>query len=152
MPGPILFCYDGSEGSSAAMEAAAALLDPSDAVVLTVWETTASVLARSAPFGPTAIGDETLEEVDAKEAHRAAEAAREGVERGRAEGWEASDRVERTDKDPAHTIIAVADEIDARLIVCGRRGRGALTATLLGSVSHALVTGSGRPVLVAPEG
>ena len=47
-------------------------------------------------------------------------------------------------------IIEVADEIDAGLIVCGTRGRGAVRTALLGSVSHAVLTHSGRPVLIAP--
>jgi nucleotide-binding universal stress UspA family protein len=40
---------------------------------------------------------------------------------------------------------------DARLIACGRRGRGAVTSALLGSVSHAVLAHAGRPVLIAPE-
>ena len=43
---PILFCFDGSDGSRAAMKAAADLINrPTDAVVLTVWETIATRLA-----------------------------------------------------------------------------------------------------------
>ena len=38
--GPVLFCFDGSDGSRAAMKAAAVLISrPVDAVVITVWET-----------------------------------------------------------------------------------------------------------------
>jgi hypothetical protein len=47
MPGPVLFCYDGSQGSRAAMTAAAELLaHPVPAVVLTIWQP-ASVLLGS---------------------------------------------------------------------------------------------------------
>jgi hypothetical protein len=42
---PVLFCFDGSAGSRAALAAAAGLLKPRDAVVLTVWETVALRLA-----------------------------------------------------------------------------------------------------------
>ncbi len=49
--GPVLFCFDGSEGSRGAMRAAARLIDrPVEAVVLTVWETLATRLALSGAF------------------------------------------------------------------------------------------------------
>jgi nucleotide-binding universal stress UspA family protein len=51
--------------------------------------------------------------------------------------------------DPAVEIIALAAERNADLIVVGSRGLGALSATLLGSVSRAVVHDADRPVLVA---
>ncbi len=48
-------------------------------------------------------------------------------------------------------ILETADEVSARLIVCGQRGRGPIRAALLGSVSHALASHARRPVLIAPE-
>ena len=48
---PVLFCYDGSQGSRNAMRAAADLLElPVDAVVLTVSETIATRLALAGAF------------------------------------------------------------------------------------------------------
>ncbi len=153
MAGPILFCYDGSDGSREAMRTSAELLDSTaEAVVLTVWEPTALVLARSAPFGPIAVGDETERNADAAEAEQAAAVAREGAERATAAGWQISDRVERSEDGPVATIIEVANELDARLIVCGRRGRGPVAGTVLGSVSQGLIYHAGRPVLISPQG
>jgi hypothetical protein len=43
--GPTLFCFDGSDGSRAALGAAARRLRPGPAVVLTVWETVALRMA-----------------------------------------------------------------------------------------------------------
>jgi nucleotide-binding universal stress UspA family protein len=51
--------------------------------------------------------------------------------------------------DPAVTIINVAKNRDADLIVIGRRGLSELAALLLGSVSHKVVQLAGRPCLVA---
>jgi nucleotide-binding universal stress UspA family protein len=51
----------------------------------------------------------------------------------------------------AKTISEVAREIDARLIVCGQRGRGAFASAILGSVSHQLSAHAQRPVLIAPQ-
>ena len=45
---PVLFCFDGSEGSRTALRAAVEWLKPDgDAVVLTVWTPAAVQLARS---------------------------------------------------------------------------------------------------------
>jgi nucleotide-binding universal stress UspA family protein len=50
---------------------------------------------------------------------------------------------------PAEEILKLAEAHDADLIVIGSRGRGAITGTILGSVSSDVVHRSGRPVLVA---
>lgn len=48
----------------------------------------------------------------------------------------------------ASVLSKVADEVDADIILTGRRGRGGVSELLLGSVSHELVLHSKRPVLV----
>jgi nucleotide-binding universal stress UspA family protein len=150
MPGPVLFCYDGSEGSRAAMAAAAELISrPAPAVVLTIWQPAAVLLAKAGGFGGGYLSNE--EQVDGEEQQLARDAAEEGAERARSLGYDASSRVEQAMEGAGRTIIEVADELDARLIVCGRRGRGVVTSTLLGSVSHAVLAHAGRPVLIAPE-
>lgn len=50
---------------------------------------------------------------------------------------------------PERAIVAEADDFDADLIVVGARGQGSVAATLLGSVSRAVVENSSRSVLVA---
>ncbi|HKF76143.1 MAG TPA: universal stress protein [Candidatus Dormibacteraeota bacterium] len=53
---------------------------------------------------------------------------------------------------PAALIAAVADRVDAGLVVVGRRGRGHVSELLLGSVSHELSQRCRRPVvLVTPR-
>jgi nucleotide-binding universal stress UspA family protein len=150
MPGPVLFCYDGSEGSRAAMAAAGDLVaHPAPAVVLTVWQPAAVLLARAGGFGGAYLSDE--DKVDEEQAQLAGEAAEEGVQRAREHGYDASARVEEVTEGAGRRIIEIADELDARLIVCGRRGRGTVTSALLGSVSHVVLAHAGRPVLIAPE-
>jgi nucleotide-binding universal stress UspA family protein len=48
----------------------------------------------------------------------------------------------------AETLIAIADERDARAIVVGSRGLGAVKARVLGSTSRKLLHDTHRPVLV----
>lgn len=150
MPGPVLFCYDGSGGSRAAMAAVVELVaHPVPAVVLTVWQPAAVLLARAGGFGGSYLSEG--ERVDAGQAQLAGGAAEEGVGRARAHGYDASSRVEEATEGAGRRIVEIADELDARLIVCGRRGLGAVTSALLGSVSHVVLAHAGRPVLIAPE-
>ncbi len=149
MLGPVLFCYDGSDGSTTAMAAASELIArPVPAVVLTVWQTAAALLAQAGGFA-VGYGDE--QQFDAREAQLAWQAAEEAAARGRELGYETTPRVEEATEGAARTIIDVADELDARLVVCGRRGRGIIKSTLLGSVSHAVLAHAGRPVLIVPN-
>jgi nucleotide-binding universal stress UspA family protein len=148
MSGPVLFCYDGSEGSRAAMAAAAELVaHPAPAVVLTIWQPAAALVARAGGFGY--LSDE--DQVDAEQAQLAGEAAEEGVERAREHGYDPGSRVEEATEGVGRKIIEIADELDARLIVCGSRGLGAVASALLGSVSHVVLAHARRPVLIAPE-
>jgi nucleotide-binding universal stress UspA family protein len=148
MSGPMLFCFDGSEGSRRAMAAAALLVShPAPAVVLTIWQPAAVLVARAGGFGYLSNEDQ----VDAEQAQLASKAAEEGVERARDHGYDASARVEEAGEGAGRRIIEIADELDARLIVCGRRGLGSVASALLGSVSHVVLAHAGRPVLIAPE-
>lgn len=148
MDKPVLFCYDGSDGSKTALAAAAELIKPTDAVVLAVWTPAAVQLAQAGSF-IVAIPNEG--EVDEQEAASAQDIADEGAAGARGRGYDATARVAEATESVARTIAEVAQEIDAGLIVCGQRGRGPVTSALLGSVSHALAAHTKRPVLIAPQ-
>jgi nucleotide-binding universal stress UspA family protein len=148
MDQPVLFCYDGSDGSKSAMAAAADLvMHPADAVVLTVWMPVAVRLARGGSL-MTFVPNEA--EADEQEVAIAQRIAAEGAEAARRRGYDAVARVAEATELVAKTIDEVADEIDAGLIVCGQRGLGPMRSVLLGSVSHALTARARRPVLIAP--
>jgi nucleotide-binding universal stress UspA family protein len=148
MDKPVLFCYDGSDGSRTALTAAAEWIKPADAVVLTVWTPAAILLARAGSF-IVAIPNEG--EVDKQEAASAQQVAEEGAAGARRRGYNAIARVAQAGESVAKTIDEVAEDLDAGLIVCGQRGRGAVGSALLGSVSHALAAHTKRPVLIAPQ-
>jgi nucleotide-binding universal stress UspA family protein len=145
---PTLVCYDGSDQSNRGLDSIRGLLAPTEVVVLTVWQPLVTKLAETGSFGVFALDDET--EVDDSEEQAARSAAEQAAERSRAAGHTVTVRVEEAQQATWLKIIEVADEIDAGLIVCGTRGRGAVKTALLGSVSHAVLTHSGRPVLIAP--
>ncbi len=146
---PVLFCYDGSDGSRSALSAAGELIThPADAVVLTVWMPAVVSLVRAGSF-LTAVPNEG--EIDEQEAAVAKRIAEEGAAGARERGYSASARIAQADISVAGTIGEIAREIDAGLIVCGQRGRGAIRSTLLGSVSHALSGHAQRPVLIVPK-
>jgi nucleotide-binding universal stress UspA family protein len=148
--GPVLFCFDGSEGSRAAMRAAGHLIArPTDAVVLTVWETIETRLALAGAFAADFTSGDA--DIDEQEESYARSVAEEGARRAGEHGYKAVPMTKQATTGIAAAILATADEVSARLIVCGQRGRGVLRAALLGSVSHALASHTRHPVLIAPE-
>lgn len=150
MPGPVLFCYDGSEGSRGALRSAGDLIArPSDGFVLTVWQPASVRLAVAGTFAPAVLSDQ--EQIDDQERSYAQRVAEEGVALGREHGYDLTALVERAGQSVSHTIIETAARLRVSLIICGQRGQGSVRTALLGSVSHALVAHAGRPILLAPE-
>jgi hypothetical protein len=76
MSRPVLFCFDGSDGSLRALRDAGAFLAPRAAVVLTVWEAVATQIGASGGFPFSYVPDEEI--FDGQE-----EAARPSGGRGR---------------------------------------------------------------------
>jgi nucleotide-binding universal stress UspA family protein len=145
---PVLFCYDGSDGSKTALAAAVEVIKPADAVVLVVWMPAAVQLARAGSF-IVAVPNEG--EIDLEEAAVALQIAEDGAAGARSRGYSASARIAEATESVARTIDEIAEEIDAGLVVCGQRGRGLIGSALLGSVSHALAVHTKRPLLIAPQ-
>ena len=131
----ILLATDGSESATDALRAAVELAEESGASidVLTV--------ARTVHALKGAVHALPMEDVD--EARRIAEEHALAV---RGLGIDAHAHVAHDE--PAHAICEVARELDADLIVVGSRGLGPVRGALLGSVSRAVLSHAGRPVLV----
>src|ERR1700755_2121954 len=120
MPSTTLFCFDGSDGSRAALAAAGSHLIPGPAVVLTVGETVALRVARRAFVGGMVVDNE--EDLDREEEEAARSAAEDGAKRAREHGWDAEARRARVTTSEWEAIVDVANELDAGLIVLGTRG------------------------------
>jgi nucleotide-binding universal stress UspA family protein len=141
---PVLICYDGSDESDRAIDAAAELLGPRRAIVLDVGPplTAAESLAALAPVAPLG----AFEDLNADDARLGAEP---GAEHARHAGFTAVARGGVAAPTWAG-IVDVADEIDAAVIVLGTRGLEPAGELLEGSVSHQVAQHSRRPVLIVP--
>jgi nucleotide-binding universal stress UspA family protein len=151
---PVLIAYDGSEVSRAAVRHAAALFAGRPAVLTTVWEpglaaVPAGVLpgdtlgAGTLPADPT-----TIQEVDRLQREHAATVAAEGAELPRSFGLLVEPQAVPDEADVVNTLIDIARERDAAVVVVGSHGISGLRNRLLGSVSRKLIEHCDRPVLV----
>jgi nucleotide-binding universal stress UspA family protein len=147
---PVLICYDGSADARHAIVQAARLRPGTPAVVLNVWHSETAVYPTALHAGMAPVpGEEAT--VNERRRSRSAAVGAEGVALARRAGLTAAARSEREESSIWETIIAVADELDADLVVTGSRGLGKLRSLLMGSVSDRLLHHCRRPTLVVPS-
>jgi nucleotide-binding universal stress UspA family protein len=145
-----LICFDGSPSARRALSVAASALDGAPAVLLHVWNPPQRVLADS--FGVSE--DSAVLNTDKLQTfieHHAAEVVADGQALAGQLGLSVTCRQEVNRSSIWQTILDVADEVDATLIVTGTHGSTAVQSGLLGSVSNALIHHAHRPVLVVPS-
>ncbi|MGW6740720.1 universal stress protein [Streptomyces sp. NPDC055025] len=145
-PGTVLVCFDGSGPAVRGLGAALETMPSSELVVLAVWQSPATWLAEGGSIG--AVEDYTA--VEQAEKKTADESASAGTQRALAAGRQATARVEEASESVWETILGVADDIQAAVIVIGSRGRGALKGAVLGSVSREVLAHSTWPLLIVP--
>src|SRR5262245_26727767 len=149
--GPVLIAYDGSDHAKAAIEHAGAVLQHGAAVVATAWtsfEDAAPAALLAMPGDMVREGTQALDDAGRETAE---ELAAEGAELARAAGFDAEPRGVRSKGPFFAALINLAEELDARAIVAGSRGRSALRAAVLGSVSTGLLHHTHRPVLIVRD-
>ena len=144
--GPLLICYDGSEDAKHAIERAGGLLAARPALVVTVWQPTAS-LDNFAWSGVTT-GVVNFVELDRAAAENGSRVANEGVRFAQEAGLEAEPVAIKAAGPVWKTIVETADRHDAAAIVMGSRGLTGVRSMLLGSVSNAVMHHADRPTLV----
>lgn len=150
----ILLSYDGSLDAQAAVSRAAELMPGAEVTVLTVWQPLTQMMTVG---GTSGIGlglagmysnDPAIDEASQRQALAT---ATNGAERATADGLVAQPRAAPQQGTIAAAVLSVADDIDADVIVLGTRGLSGVKSFVLGSVSHAVVQHSGRPVLIVPS-
>jgi nucleotide-binding universal stress UspA family protein len=146
--GPLLICHDGSHEAAEALAYAAALLPGARALVVTVWEPVMEEAVSAATAPP--VSDPA--DVNVRKERVANDLAADGARRASESGLAAEPLVVKADGAGAtwEAIAKVAEERDARLIVCGAR-RAGLKSAVLDHVPTALIHHASRPVLVVPS-
>lgn len=146
----VLFCYDGSPTAKRAMSAAAMVLGHKPATVLHVWQLPTEFVEPDWFGAPSALVGPPVAELEALALDHAERVTREGTELAGSAGFTAKPRTEPSVGRVWRTIVDVAHDVDAELIVVGARGLSTVRSVLLGSVSNAVVHHSSIPVLVIP--
>jgi nucleotide-binding universal stress UspA family protein len=143
--GPILLCYDRSDGARRAIEVAAAQFPGRKAVVLHVWSPIAVLAAAYGGLSP-------LPDYDESSLQKAAqELADEGAGFAKAAGLDATAAVaEGTYEGTWHAIVDAAEQHRASMIAIGARGLSTFKSFMLGSVSHGVAQHAHVPVLIVP--
>jgi nucleotide-binding universal stress UspA family protein len=151
----VLIAYDGSEVSRAAVRHAAELFAGRPAVLATVWEPGLAAvpvgLTDTAGMGTLPPDPATIEALDRLGREHASAVAGDGAEFARSVGLVAEPQAVPDEVDVAGTLLDIARERGAAVVVVGSHGISGLRTRLLGSVSRRLIDHSDRPVLVVRD-
>lgn len=143
--GPILLCFDRSDGARRAIEAAGAIFPGRKAIVLHVWRPLTVVAAEYG--GLMSLPDDEGGALETL-AH---ELAAEGVRLAVAAGLDATPEIaEGAYEGTWHAIVETAHARGAAVIVIGARGLSTFKSFVLGSVSHGVAQHARVPVLIVP--
>jgi nucleotide-binding universal stress UspA family protein len=134
----VLVAFDGSPEAELALEHASAMAQVYRArLALVAVHAPALLLAWQAPGGMQALRESEQADLDAR-LRAAADKVPDDL----------SITTRMLDGDPAREILRAAREGGHDVIVLGSRGRGRVTAALLGSVSNRVMHDAGVPVIV----
>lgn len=149
MSGPILLCVDGSELSIQAVAAGLAVVDHDGPFALvTVMDPPDPTLVTGTGFAGGVMSTEEYAGEQAAAQERADAVLTE------LEGQLGLPHVTHhvLEGEPGPAVVQLADEVGARAIVLGSRGRGGLRRAVLGSVSDHVVRNATCPVVVTGAG
>ena len=153
LDGALLAGWDGSDGALAALRFAAAHLRDRKVIVAHGWRSPIRHTLRGSAMldSPMALLHdyaEGLDEIFKEVAERAAEG---GAEAARELGLSAQARACEAAGGDWHALLQGARDTGSVAVLVGSRGRGPVTATVLGSVASGLVHAGALPVIVVPD-
>ena len=147
MAGPLLICFDGSEGARHALQRAAEAFRGGPAIVVSAWEPIEAVrVVAPGLAGLVAGGVKAVNEQAEQQAEKLAE---EGARLAREAGVDAEPLPLRAERGVPRGILEAAAERQASAIVIGSRGLGGV-ARMLGSVAYRVVNNARCPVFIVP--
>jgi nucleotide-binding universal stress UspA family protein len=144
--GPVILCYDGSNEAAEAIAYAGELLPGSPAVVVGAWQPIIEEALSTAMTPP--VTDPV--EANPRERTSAEQFAAKGAQLASEAGLWAEPLVVEAEGPLWEAVELLAEERNAKLIVCGT-DRSGVRAALPGNLASALVTHASRPVLVVPS-
>jgi nucleotide-binding universal stress UspA family protein len=147
-PGPVVIGYDGSEHADSAVKAAGRLLKVREVILQTVWVSYQALAPAGLAGAPVVVVSKASEEVDRGVREAAQRTAKRGARLAAAHGLEVQAEAVHSDGNAWRTLLDTAHAHRAAAIVVGSRGKSAVGAALVGSVSRALVHHAPAPVLV----
>ena len=150
-----LIAYDGSPSAATAVRVTAGLFPGARASIATVPSeptvhagTAGAVLPGISPVAT----QRAIDELAAEARRQADETAEEAVELARTLGLDAEPVSVRPFTPAWAALLDATHRLDADVLVCGTRGRGAFARALLGSTSSSLLHNTDVPLLVVPDG
>jgi nucleotide-binding universal stress UspA family protein len=149
---PVVLAYDGSAEAEAALREAVALFGQRPLIVVSVWEPGLAMATMMPAAGEPSMGympdPFEVAAIDRAQSGHAGDVSEAGARLARELGATAEALSVPDSVNIAGTLIAIAEEHDARAIVVGSRGLGGIKARVLGSTSRKLLHDTHRPVLV----
>jgi nucleotide-binding universal stress UspA family protein len=147
--GPALVGYDGSPAAKRALQQAIELLGPVPLLVVVIWEAGLPFDLLAEPtVDPAPVDIRAALELDQQLYDRARRWAEQAAADARELGRTAAGLVVADEMSPADTLIRLAAERDAAVIVVGRHGHRAVREALVGSTTRELIRRAPCPVLV----
>jgi nucleotide-binding universal stress UspA family protein len=151
--GLVLIGFDGTPAAERAVREAGALFAPRPALVVTMWEPgrafdLALIPARGFELPLSSVDVRTAAEVDRAMYNEAAQLAQWGAQLANDRGLRAESLAVADDLTVADTLVRLANEREAAVVVVGAHRHGKLAQLLLGSTSRGVIERARCPVLV----
>jgi nucleotide-binding universal stress UspA family protein len=150
----MLIAYDGTPNARCAVEHAGAYLSVRRAIILTIWSpmrTGLEPVSIDLDGPPDPVDPGVAEEPDIAFAD-AQRTNLEGAQLARSVGLAAEPMCVPVSGTVWRTIITVADNVDAVLIVTGTRGTTGVRSLMQSSVADRVLRHGRRPMLIVPLG